>query len=506
MSPEEQLTEWKNELSLLLRNRHIEAATNLVAQAFELAGQTGIPVHRAAALEMEALLQNIQNNYPAALATCDKAMAIYKKHQHAAGQAQVLVLKAGVYYAKSEFRFSVSLCERALTLAAGQPLIEANAHKTLGIALAHTGQHALGIQHLQKALGLYTRQKNQIQKAATHLNLAIAHRYMADYTKATEAGLKAIRLFEQNSQPLNAAVALDLLGAVFNDRCLPQKALTYLHRAQKIRLQHNDLRGLFFSYINEGSAYFILQQYTRCLQATHRAKALITEPPRPSELCRIHVCYAAVYIETEQWDEAEQHCRQALEYLPTCHDARTQAEVSSTFGNLCYRTSRLPEAQKWLEESAALGREKEIWPHVAKCEELLYEIAEKQGKAANALHHYRQLMALRKQQLDLQIQQRMLLLQMQFDTEQKDAELERLRTERDTLTHQRQQNITEYKLTNRETDILQLLVQGLSYKLIAAELGIAYETTRGHIVNLYKKLNVGTNTEAVAKAIKEGLV
>ena len=61
-------------------------------------------------------------------------------------------------------------------------------------------------------------------------------------------------------------------------------------------------------------------------------------------------------------------------------------------------------------------------------------------------------------------------------------------------------------LTPREREVLQALVDGLSYKQVAAELGIGIETVRSHIRRLYRKLRVHSATEAVAKALREGRV
>ncbi|WP_266365604.1 response regulator [Tellurirhabdus rosea] len=61
-------------------------------------------------------------------------------------------------------------------------------------------------------------------------------------------------------------------------------------------------------------------------------------------------------------------------------------------------------------------------------------------------------------------------------------------------------------LTLRERETLRYLVDGLSYKLIADRMGISYETVRSHIKHIYEKLHVASMTEAVARALREGLV
>jgi len=67
-------------------------------------------------------------------------------------------------------------------------------------------------------------------------------------------------------------------------------------------------------------------------------------------------------------------------------------------------------------------------------------------------------------------------------------------------------NNEDFNLSEREKAVLQLLVNGYSYKLIAAELFIAIDTVRSHIKKIYDKLHVNSKSEAVAKAIKSKVV
>lgn len=61
-------------------------------------------------------------------------------------------------------------------------------------------------------------------------------------------------------------------------------------------------------------------------------------------------------------------------------------------------------------------------------------------------------------------------------------------------------------LTEREMDVLDQLCKGKSYKLIADALFISQDTVRSHIKSIYKKLEVNSKSEAVAKALKDKLV
>lgn len=61
-------------------------------------------------------------------------------------------------------------------------------------------------------------------------------------------------------------------------------------------------------------------------------------------------------------------------------------------------------------------------------------------------------------------------------------------------------------LTTREKEVLHELAQGLSYKMVAAKLGITYHTVNTHIKKIYEKLSVNSVGEAVSMAIRNKLV
>lgn len=61
-------------------------------------------------------------------------------------------------------------------------------------------------------------------------------------------------------------------------------------------------------------------------------------------------------------------------------------------------------------------------------------------------------------------------------------------------------------LTSRETEILSQLCRGKSYKMIADALHISRGTVHSHLKKVYKKLEVNSMSEAVAKAYQEKLV
>jgi DNA-binding NarL/FixJ family response regulator len=78
------------------------------------------------------------------------------------------------------------------------------------------------------------------------------------------------------------------------------------------------------------------------------------------------------------------------------------------------------------------------------------------------------------------------------------------------LRHRRTQEADEKqrvdRLTPRETEILQLMAQGLPTDEIAAQLGVSPYTLRTHVQNILTKLGVHSKLEALAFAIRHGKV
>jgi DNA-binding NarL/FixJ family response regulator len=61
-------------------------------------------------------------------------------------------------------------------------------------------------------------------------------------------------------------------------------------------------------------------------------------------------------------------------------------------------------------------------------------------------------------------------------------------------------------LTGRETEVLELIAEGLPNKAIAARLGISDQTVKFHVASLGGKLGAANRTDAVRLAVRRGLI
>ncbi|MGI5214602.1 response regulator [Plantactinospora sp. CA-290183] len=61
------------------------------------------------------------------------------------------------------------------------------------------------------------------------------------------------------------------------------------------------------------------------------------------------------------------------------------------------------------------------------------------------------------------------------------------------------------RLTERETEVLRLVAKGMSYKQIAARLGLSHRTVQNHVQNTLGKLHLHNRVELTRYAIEQGL-
>jgi DNA-binding NarL/FixJ family response regulator len=75
-----------------------------------------------------------------------------------------------------------------------------------------------------------------------------------------------------------------------------------------------------------------------------------------------------------------------------------------------------------------------------------------------------------------------------------------------SMQKKRQNEENIYQLTPREKEILVALSEGVSYKAMASQFFISLDTVRSHIKNIYQKMQVHNQLEAVARARSSGVI
>lgn len=350
----------------------------------------------------------------------------------------------------------------ALLPNASDKLIEARVHTTVGALCAETGNDDLAIEHFMRAHDHYSS-LNYVPEMCNQLdNIAECFANREMWKKAEEYRLRAYRSRQVVINP-------------------------YIHAVNNLLLaRHYTLTGHFSS----------ARQY---LDTAHQ---MITGPLKQLDY-ELQRELAHWHQRQGQWEEAQHHARLHLKLATRQNNLHEMAMASLCLAECLSATRKHSAAEKHFSKAILLSQKQQSLHLREKAHQAWADLCTAQGEHRKALQHYKHYIACREERISLSSNHRMLLLEAQFDIESRNREIANLRHQ---LSEATQAPSTDYKLSPREKQTLKMLVQGLSYKLMADKQKVNYETVRTHIKRLYKKLGVATNTEAVAKAVKEALV
>lgn len=84
--------------------------------------------------------------------------------------------------------------------------------------------------------------------------------------------------------------------------------------------------------------------------------------------------------------------------------------------------------------------------------------------------------------------------------------LQMVQRDKQIQMHKKKQVDTFFNLSDREQEILALLVKGYLYKEIGAALNISPNTAKKHVMNIYQKLHINSRAQAMHLAFEKGLI
>lgn len=339
-----------------------------------------------------------ESDLPAAFEYVKKAMEIARKINFRLGIANSYNRLGMVCRAQGDYLNAIKNYQRALKIhqKLGNTEKTAMVENNMGIIYVYQGRYLQAGKCYIKALKIYEKLGGEVtQKLAdTYNNLAILYKKQKKNKQAIEAYGHAIVLYERLS---NAGVMKPLynLGMLYFDMEQYTKALSYFQKSLELSKQLENKRMEVFSTIGIGRVYLVRKQYDNALQFLLIILDKATEPYNQSYAYRV---LAEVYMEMEQYDFATQY------------------------------------AQKSLKITEKINRP----PH--KIMGLLSTLHERLGNYQQSLFYYKTQVAIKDSIFNERINQQLTEMEVQYETEKKERENQRLRHEQliKDLTIQRQ--------------------------------------------------------------------
>ncbi len=378
----------------------------------------------------------------------EQALHLAKQMHYQQGQCDALLARGFASFRMGQFEaarkdaeHAKELCE---TLPDKQPLLKAL--NLLGIVHGQTG-------NLEKALETFLsncqllHQLGDIKGEANAIgNAAFAYTLLGDYPTALEFYLKSLKLFEAIAYQEGISRCLMNIGSTYLEMNDFQEALPYFLRSldtgenQEPQVHVTLLSNIGYCHETLGD---LDKAFGYVLEGLRIAQSIEDRSGAAATLDKL----GRLYIKSGDLTQAKDSLFHALSIKQEIGDRSSQADTLLLIGDLYLAQSDYPKAlesfQKSLELATSIGNK----PEMTQADEKLSYVWEKLGHFEKALHHLRNMVALKNKIFDDASNRKLQSLRVTFQIEQseKEREIYRLKNVELAKANEQLQNANQEK-------------------------------------------------------------
>jgi two-component system NtrC family sensor kinase len=278
-----------------------------------------------------------------------EAADLARKFEDEPAEGRALGVLAFVQYIRSDLKSSLANCVRALQLAAGDPIADANIRVVLGMVQWTLGNFDEALRHIDRCLTVLREAPDRTTEGfAMAAKGGILHS-LGQYDLAVACHRDALELFRDTGYEVGVARALAGLGSAYQALGLLAAALECHKDSYAIAEKSGHTLGLSRALTDLGQVYEGQGRLDQALQSHERALAI----------------------------------REQEKYI--------QAQTTNLFhlGSIHNRIGNTDRALEYLQRGLAMAEEIGARPKVGDFHKVLSEIYESSGDLAQALHHYK---------------------------------------------------------------------------------------------------------------------
>ncbi len=317
-----------------------------------------------------------------------------------------------LYYSRKAFDISSTLASREL---------EYKAVENIGYFYRTEGKYDSSLMFYNKALNLGVLDSSLISK--TYYNIGNVLKAKGDLSEAGDNYLKSLKISEQSKNVKGAAIANLGLGSLFLVQKKVELSVDYFHSARTGFEKVGDRRGVYISTNNLGTALFNLNKFSEAKPNFQKAEETALVFRDLIGLSDIYSNLGIIYNKENRLDSSLYYHKKALNLrkkfnltegvISSYHNL---VELSILLGNLRSAELYLDSARIRNNEINNLSENKFYWNY-----KTILDTAKNDFESAfNSLIKYH---GLRDSLENIEVSNRLLELQTQYETEKKDNEI-----------------------------------------------------------------------------------
>ncbi len=302
---------------------------------------------------------------------------------------------------------------------------------TIGIIYSSKGDPVQSILYYEQSLEIFRLLRQQNQIATSLLNLGIAYKFQGNYEKALSNLIEAAEWFEQENNLKYMSSAYNTIGNIFRIQKRYDKALEYHNKALSSRREINYEKGIAGSLNNIGSVYMDLGNYDSALYYFDLSLKLKEIRDQPEEKATTLSQIAQIYYFKKEYARAESYYAEVQQLFESEQNKLGLAGLYSDLARLHYAQAAYLLAEKEAFQSLALAEETGASDIRLACYEQLKKIYTENKNYTKALSYAERFIVLNDSILGADKQKSLAQLEVKYESEKKQRELEVLNREKE---------------------------------------------------------------------------
>jgi signal transduction histidine kinase len=340
------------------------------------------------------------------------------------------LINASQEYQYTNLQKSFDYAEEAIKIAEDKdlPWGKAWTYKNIGNFYAIRGDFATAIKYFDLALNLNYQLKDSTRIATCYINLGNNYSSLGKYDEAYFYHTQSYRMANATGNQLQRAISLHNIASVFKELGQYERSFEYFKLSMKISEDINDLEGAPYNYNEIGSLYIHKAHYDSALSALTKSLKLTRERKlkindlEPSVLMNI----AKVHLLQDDYSTALSYYDSAYTLFSKTDNKFGAADVNLGRGLVYLKEKKYEDAQKLIEQSAAVAHQVNAWKLEIECYQNLSTLYERKGDYQKSLTYYKQHKQLEDSLFSEGMQSKLLKDQILFETESKEAQIRAL--------------------------------------------------------------------------------
>ncbi len=498
-------------------------------------------------------------NQKKALELFGKSLFLYKKYENLPKIAKTYQYIAYAYDYKENYDSVKKYHQKALkiNIDIDNKRMAAVSANNLGIAYTITGDLDSAHYYYDKGIDLTKITKDTAEFIELYQNKGICFDYGGDYENAVKYTVKALKYSEKINY-INSIVALNLhIAQYYNNIANIEKAFTYCEHAsnyiEKISNQetkasfYNTLGEIYFSNSNNKKAKINFSETLKISRKNNYKRGIAAA----------YMNLAKLYLEEKKLKDAENYAELSVETEKEINDISGIISSLIIFSEIQYLQKHYNKALLNLDEAKKMSKENGIYENLPDIDFHFYNIYKLTGKTKNALKYYERFHKIKDSLNAVEVKEKIADIEIKYQTEKKQHKIELLNEENKTKeqnlkargfliaslilllflitgaayffrakafhklnkmeleiqnyilkSEELNRNISnnysdnleyfskKHQLTERETEVLELICKGKTNAQIAEKIFVSQNTVKYHIKNIYLKMDVKNRVEA----------